>query len=131
MEIKKVSDLKPDQRNFEIHVKILSMSKPRDVFSSKTGITYSVAKATAGDETGTINLTVWNKLVDKIKEGETYKITSAYTSLFKGYLQLNIGKKGEVKKSNKKIDKINKENDLSNKKHQKKYYPYNYKKKKN
>jgi len=128
MGLKKVSDLKPNLKNFEIYVKVLAKDKEKEVFSGRTGITYTVAQATVGDETGIVNLTIWNELIKKIKVGGVYKISNAYTSLFKGYLQLNIGKQGKITPSRKSIEKIKKENDISEIKHQKKYMPYTYKK---
>jgi len=120
----KVKDLKPSLRNFNITVKVVSKDTPKQVFSAKTGITYDVVGAVVGDETGIININLWGENIEKIKTGDVISIKDAYTSLYKNYLQLNVSKKGKIKKSDDKI-KVNKENNVSAKRLQQKYSPSN------
>lgn len=48
------------------------------------------------DETGKINLSLWEKDIDKVKEGDRVKITGGFVISYKGKPQLNVPKKGRV-----------------------------------
>jgi len=126
-EILKVNELKPHMKEFTIVVKVTEKEAIREVFSSKTGNIYSVAQLVVGDDTGVIKLVVWDDMIKKFRKGDTYKITGAYTSLFRGHMQLNLSKEGALRKTPKGFEKINKRNNLSEDTHQRKYKPYSYK----
>jgi replication factor A1 len=78
-----------------LKAKILEVAKPRCVIT-RYGNYASVAKALIGDETGTVNLCLWNEQIGSVSVGDTVKIENARTSLFRGERQLSIGTRGQL-----------------------------------
>ena len=76
----------------EIVLRIESIDEPRAVRDGAL----SVANATASDETGTITLTLWNKDIEKVKTGDTVKITKGWVGDYQGSFQLSAGKFGQI-----------------------------------
>ena len=72
------------------------MSEPRDV-RTKFGYSTRVATATIEDDTGKIDLTLWGKQIDEIGEGDSVEIVWGYVREFRGELQLNVPRRGEIK----------------------------------
>ena len=60
-----------------------------------------VANAVLKDETGEIELVLWEDQIDMIREGDKIEIEKAYVTQWKGKLQLNIPKRGSIKIKNK------------------------------
>jgi replication factor A1 len=56
----------------------------------------SVANALISDDTGTINLCLWNEQIDDVSAGKMIQIENANVSAFRGKRQLRIGKKGKL-----------------------------------
>ena len=75
--------------------KIISKSEPRRV-RTRYG-QRSVANATLEDETGTINLSLWEQQIDMVGFDDYVKIEGAYVTEFNNQLQLNIPRAGEIK----------------------------------
>ena len=111
----KVSELKPDMKSVSITVKALSKNEVRDVSSKLDGSSHKVTEMKVGDETGTVLLTLWDSAIDSVKEGKTYEITNAYTSVFKNSMRLNTGKYGEIKESSDEIANVDESNAMSEK----------------
>ncbi len=82
--------------NINLTAKVIGVSEPREVMT-RMGYRTKVATATVEDDTGKIDLTLWGKQVDEIIEGNTVEITSGYITEFRGSMQLNVPRKGEVK----------------------------------
>ena len=82
--------------NVNLTAKIISISEPREVMT-KLGYRTRVATATMEDDTGKIELTLWGKQIDEINEGNTLEIKDGYIREFRGELQLNIPRKGQMK----------------------------------
>ncbi len=78
-----------------IRATITKKEDPRTV-NYKTGGTGDVCTAVISDDTGEMKLTLWNEEIDKVKVGDTVEIANGYTSDFKGEVQLNIGKFGNM-----------------------------------
>ena len=72
--------------------KIVAKSEPRSV-RTRYG-DRSVADARIEDETGTINLSLWEQQIDSVGVDDTVKITGAYITEFNNQLQLNIPRSG-------------------------------------
>jgi replication factor A1 len=106
-------------------VKVLSKTPTREIISRSDGSKHSLSNALVGDETGCIYLTLWDDNIERVKEGETIVIKNGYVSLFKGSMRLNVGKYGSIEHSEKQIEGVNEENNLSNKiiKREPHYYP--------
>ncbi|MEM2109979.1 MAG: single-stranded DNA-binding protein [Candidatus Odinarchaeota archaeon] len=91
-----VEELKPNSKNVNLKVKVVSKTEPREVVSKLSGETLRVAEALVGDETASILLTLWNEDIDNLKDGGIYQINNGYVTLFKGSMRLNTGKYGSI-----------------------------------
>lgn len=90
----KISDLKVGMENVNIVVRVLEASEPK-VIQTKNG-PRTLSEAVVGDETGKVKLTLWGKLAGSVKEGQVVKISNAWTTAYKGKVQLNAGSKSEI-----------------------------------
>ncbi len=111
----KISELRPFQKRVELNVKVLEKKEVREVTSKLDNSSHKVTEAVVGDETGTIMLTLWDDMIDKVELEKSYKITNGYTSLFKNSLRLNIGRYGELSDSEEEVSEVNTENNVSEK----------------
>jgi len=113
VEYTKVADLKPNFVDVNAIVKVVSVSSPRTVISRRSGREHRIAEALVGDETGSVVLTLRDEMIEMLKTDQVLEIRSGYTTLYKGSLRLNVGKKGEVRKANVEIATVNTKNNLS------------------
>jgi len=90
----KIKDLKPRQGKVDIEVEIVDIGEVREF--QKFGKAGRVATAIAKDETGKINLTLWNDEIDSVKIGDKVKITNGYVNEFQGEMQLTSGRFGKL-----------------------------------
>ena len=60
-------------------------------------------------------LSAWNEIIDQLKEGSTYELSNVKTILFRRRIRVSFGKKGLIKESDKQIDTVNMENNVSEK----------------
>jgi replication factor A1 len=111
--MRKVDSLKSRMRNLNVIVKIVSKGEAREITSRRDGKVHSVAEALVGDETGCVLLSLWEDQISEFDESDVVEIRNGYTSLFKGYLRLNIGRHGIAEKVDKEMGQVNKENNLS------------------
>jgi replication factor A1 len=90
----KVSELSSASRQVDIRLRIISMETPREV-RTRYGKA-RVTNAIAGDETGTIKLSLWNEDIDKIDEDVIVEIKNGFVKSFRGELELSSGRYGEL-----------------------------------
>jgi replication factor A1 len=93
----KINELKLGMNEINLTAKVLDVSEPRNV-RTRLGYQTRVATATIEDDTGQIPLTLWGRQIDEIGEGDTIEIKNGYVTEFRGELQLNVPRKGEIKK---------------------------------
>ena len=93
----KINELKLGTNEINLTAKVVSVSEPRNV-RTKLGYQTRVATATIEDDTGQIPLTLWGRQIDEIVEGDTIEIKNGYVTEFRGELQLNVPRRGEIKK---------------------------------
>lgn len=93
----KINELKLGMNDISLTAKVTQVSEPRGV-NTRMGYKTTVATATIEDETGSIPLTLWGKQTEEISEGDNVQIKDGYISEFKGEMQLNVPRKGELKK---------------------------------
>lgn len=89
-----IKDLEPRQGNVEITAEVIEVNEPREF--TKFGRTGRVATAKIKDETGEVNLSLWNEQIDLVKPGIKIKITNGYVNEFQGEKQLTTGKFGKL-----------------------------------
>ncbi len=95
-----VKELQPKQANVEITLDVIEVGTVREF--QKFGKAGRVATALAKDKIGDkINLTLWNDDIEKIKAGDTIKLTNGYVNEWQGELQLSTGRLGKLEIINK------------------------------
>jgi len=92
----KISDLATGMRSINIKAKVIEVSEPREVFSRKSGRLSKVATAVVADESGKINLSLWNEQIGRVKVNDVIQITNGYVTEFRGVKHLNIGRFGSL-----------------------------------
>ncbi len=106
--------MKPSLRNVNLTVKIVNIGAPRSVTSRRDFSVHKVAEALVGDETGCAVLNLWDDKIGAFADGDVIEVRNGYTSLFRGFLRLNIGRQGSAEKVDRKIGDVNTKNNLSN-----------------
>ncbi|MHA1377308.1 MAG: DUF2240 family protein [Candidatus Helarchaeota archaeon] len=104
----KIKDLTTISKNVNLIGKCVEIGEIREVTNENR-----VLEIKLGDETGVINLSVWNDDIETIKKGESYKIVNGYITTFQNKIQLNTGKFGRLEISEEKITKVNMKNNIS------------------
>ena len=66
------------------------------VVTTKDGAQHQVVDATLVDDTGSITLSLWNDFIRQAREGERIIIDTGYVNSYRGKLQLNISRNGQV-----------------------------------
>lgn len=90
----KISDLKPQMGNVDIEVKVKEIKEPREF--QKYGRTGRVATAVVEDDSGEIELSLWNNQIDEVNVGDKLKISNGYVSEWQNKPQLTTGKFGTL-----------------------------------
>lgn len=89
-----VEELTPEDDEIEIEGKIAELPTPRAV-STRYG-QKRIVTVVFEDETGTIDLTLWEEEIDAIEEGAKVHIQGAYVREWADDVQLNIGRDGNI-----------------------------------
>lgn len=113
----KIEELTPRMNNLVTTFKVVGKSETREVSSRRTGEIHLVADATVGDETGVVLVPLWNDSIEEIEVGKTYRLEDGFTGLFRGTLQLKIGRRSTVTEADSEIDTVNNEVDMSAENH--------------
>jgi len=89
-----IGDLRVGSSNVEVEGTIIRISEIRTV-NTKFG-KRNVATAVLEDDSGRIDLTLWEDQIEMVKEGQNIKITGGYVTEWNGNLQLNVRKGGRI-----------------------------------
>ena len=92
----KISELKAEM-NADIEGEIISIEDERYV-RSRFGKNLRVANARMKDDSGEINLSLWEDDIDRFKVGDKIKIESGWVSSFKDELRISVGRSGKITK---------------------------------
>jgi len=90
-----IKDLRVGMKRVNIKARVLEVSQPRLV-ATRFGFYVNVAKVLVTDETGAIQLPLWNKQTDEISVGDIIQIEKANVIAFRGVRQLKVGRGGKV-----------------------------------
>jgi len=93
---KKISELKEGEQNVSITARVLEAEEPK-VIETKKG-PRTISEAYLGDETGRVKTTFWGEKAGSVEKGEVVRIEGAWTTSFRGKVQLNVGSKSTVQK---------------------------------
>jgi replication factor A1 len=91
---KNVEDLSPEDDDIEITGKIAELPQPRAV-STQYG-QKRITTVVFEDETGRIDLTLWEEEIDAVSEGAQVQIEGAYVREWGDDIQLNISREGSI-----------------------------------
>jgi len=89
-----IKDLQPRMGNVDVEGVVEELTDVREF--SKFGKAGKVCSAFIKDGTGKVKLSLWNEQIEKVKVGDTVKVTKGYVSEFQGELQLTTGKFGAL-----------------------------------
>jgi replication factor A1 len=93
---KNVEDLGPEDDDVEITGRIEELPRPRAV-STRYG-QKRITTVRFADDTGEIDLTLWEEEIDEIEEGARVRVEGAYVREWGDGIQLNISREGEIEK---------------------------------
>jgi len=91
----KVHELKPGMQHVNMEVKVLNVSKPKQVVAGR-GVTHEILEVEVGDETGSIMLVLWDEKVIPLEAGDVLRIENGFVSSYRGNWRLNVGRFGKV-----------------------------------
>ena len=90
-----IKDLAVRMRKVTVKARVLDISKPR-VVVTRFGFQTFVANAVIADETGTIELSLWNKQIDLVSLGDVIMVENGHVASFRGKRQLRLGRGGRI-----------------------------------
>ncbi len=96
----KLDELRPGMENIELHVELLGLEEPREV-ETYSGHKHTLVEGRVRDDTGEMNLTVWNEKIDELvglNPGDDLVLGDCFISSFKGVLSVNVGRESSIKK---------------------------------
>jgi ssDNA-binding replication factor A large subunit len=78
-----------------LKARVLEIPKPRSVITG-FGEFAKVTNASIADETGIIQLSLWNKQIDIVSVGDLIRVENARVVTFRGERQLRVGRGGQL-----------------------------------
>lgn len=96
MKMKNIDDLEPGQKDIDTEGEIVEMSPVKKF--TRMGSPGRVVVAVLEDDTGQINLTLWDDQVEEYEEGDEVDITNCSVTEFRGVPQIKTGRNGSIEK---------------------------------
>ena len=90
-----ISDLRPGMNHIILDADIVTIGKTNRV-ATRYGNQVLLAKALIKNETGEINLCLWNEQIGTVSKGDHVHIENATATKFRGKTQLTLGKAGSI-----------------------------------
>jgi len=90
----KINEIKRGMSNVSVEGKIVDISETRDV-QTRYG-RRTVADATLEDETGQINVTLWQDQIGRVAVGNKISVDGAFVTEFRDKLQLSVPRSGKI-----------------------------------
>ena len=92
----KISEAKPNSNASLDEVEITGKGEVREfVKFDKPG---RVCNCTIKDDSGEMELTLWNDEIDSVNEGDKLKITDGWVKEWNGKVQISAGRNGKIDK---------------------------------
>ncbi|HIH09141.1 MAG TPA: hypothetical protein HA254_00565 [Candidatus Diapherotrites archaeon] len=92
----KVCELKPELKKIELLIKAGEVLAPRQIVLPSDSLFHNVCDALVGDESGCVYLSLWDENIFNVQAGKYYKVSNAYTTIYRNSLRLNTGKYGKI-----------------------------------
>lgn len=90
-----IKDLKSGMNQINLEAKVLKIPKPISVVT-RFGEFATVTNVSINDETGIIQLPLWNEQIDAISVGDLIQVENARVVTFRGERQLRVGRGGQL-----------------------------------
>jgi hypothetical protein len=90
-----IRDLKVGMKQINLKVNVIEIPKPYTVFT-RLGQAKTVSNIKVTDETGIIQLPLWNQQIHTVTLGDTILVENAHVVTFRGEPQLRVGRKGQL-----------------------------------
>jgi ssDNA-binding replication factor A large subunit len=91
----RIGDLKSGMKRIDLRARILEIPRSRNVIT-KFGNFATVTNASIADETGSIQLPLWNNQIDTVSVGDIIQVENARVVTFRGERQLRVGRGGQL-----------------------------------
>jgi hypothetical protein len=102
-----IANLRVNSRAISVRFKVLSIEKPRIVSSTHSQRRHLVTKAIVADETGRIDMILWNDDVEELRVHKTYSLKGGHVKVYEECMQLSRGRLGRLEKSPENLEDIN------------------------
>ena len=90
-----IGDLESEMSQINLKARVLEIPNPRSVITKFGGFA-TVTNASIADETGIIQLPLWNKQIDAVSVVDTIRIENARVVTFRGERQLRVSRGGKL-----------------------------------
>ncbi|MFB0501615.1 MAG: OB-fold nucleic acid binding domain-containing protein [Candidatus Bathyarchaeia archaeon] len=91
----RIRDLKSGMKQINLKAKVIEIPEPRSVVT-RFGEFATVTNASITDETGIIQLALWNNQIDAISVGDLVQVENARVVKFRGERQLRVSRGGQL-----------------------------------
>lgn len=94
----KLKDLRPGMDGVDLRLRLLRLDNPRQV-TTNYGVTHTLVDGEVEDETGKMDLTVWNEKIEQLcglQVGDIIEVSNCFITSFQGVLSVNIGRDSEI-----------------------------------
>jgi len=91
----RIKDVNTRVKRINLKGRVVEKSLAKRVYSG-FGVPHSLSTATISDSTGSIKLPLWNAQIDMISVGDKVQIENGRVGMFRGELQVSIGKKSKL-----------------------------------
>lgn len=91
----KIGDLRFGMKRINVIANISDIP-PAIVVNTRWGTTASVSNVTIVDETGSIQLSLWNDQISKVHVGDMVELKNCYVARYAGAPQVRLGRKGTI-----------------------------------
>jgi len=91
----RIKDVDVRTRRVNLKARVVEKSIIRMVYS-RLGGSHSLSIATISDDTGSIELPLWDAQIGMVSVGDTVRIENGRVRRFRGTLQVNVGKKSKL-----------------------------------
>jgi len=91
----RIGDLKSGMNRIDLEARVIEIPKPRSVITRFGGFA-TVTNVSVKDETGIIQLPLWNKQVDAVSVGDLIRVENARVVTFRGERQLRVSRGGQL-----------------------------------
>lgn len=92
----KISEVKPNSNATLEEVEVVSKDEAREFV--KYDKPSRVCNCTIKDDSGEMELTLWNDEIDTVEAGEKLKITDGWVKEWNGKMQISTGRSGKIEK---------------------------------